>query len=143
MPAIKTSDLPDLVGKSIIVQVEIIGSDDEDYREVRGKCVAANEGGVVVQTRSTAEIIKLSHIIDIDIELKSRRLVRRWIDPIDPEGIRQHLIDRHGMIFDMVRGIDVPNSVLMHAAVNHVILGHEHGPKPARSDRRTYVRPVD
>lgn len=143
MAEIKASDLPGLVGKVIVVQVEV-NNDDEDFREVRGKCLAGNEGGLVVQTRTSAVMIPLVDIIDVDIEPKNRRLIKRYIDPIDPDGARQHLLDRHGLPYDMLRQVSPAESVLMHAAADHGKLGHEHGPKPESTERRgRYIRPVD
>lgn len=140
---IKTSELPNLVGKVLVVQVEV-DLDDEDFREITGKCLVANAAGLVVQTRSRSEMIEMSKIIDLDVQVKPRRLVRRWIEVIDDEGLRQHLLDRHGLPFEMVRACSASDAVILHNSVDHSKLGHEHGVKPQRNPGRPrFARPVD
>lgn len=141
---IKTSELPDLVGKVLVVQVEVKDSDDEDFQEIRGKCLIANTKGLVIQTRSRSEMLALEDIIDLEVEPRVRRLTRRWIGETEPDGVRQHLLDRHGMPFDTVRLLSASDASTIHNKINHVLLGHEHGIKPHRSaGRPRYVRPVD
>lgn len=133
---ITTSELPNLIGKILVVQVTVVGVDDEDYREVRGKCLVANAAGLVIQTRSRSEMVNMADVIDVDIEPKMKRLTRRWLGEIEDDAVRQHLLDRHGMPFDLIKSMDVHMAVALHDKINHQPLGHRHEDKPLRSAGR-------
>lgn len=146
--SIKASELPNFKDKIITVQVDLTRSDpggDETYREVTGRCLHATPEAIAVQPpRGKMEIIKIEDILDVDEQARPRRLVRRWIDVIPTESVRQHLIDRHGMPFDLVRALSVEDAEKMHNTIKHDSLGHEHGDKPARiAGRPRYARPED
>jgi hypothetical protein len=133
---ITTSELPNLIGKVLVVQVTVVGQDDEDYREVRGKCLVANDAGLVIQTRSRSEMIKMAEVIDVDVEPKVKRLTHRWLGEIDDDAVRQHLLDRHGMPYDLIKSLDERTAVGLHDKINHAQLGHRHEEKPHRSAGR-------
>lgn len=127
---VTTSDLPGLVGKVLVVQV-VVDSDDEDYREITGRCLVAAATGLVIQTKSRSEIINMDDVIDIILEQKARRLSRRKLGVIPDDAVRQHLLDRHGMPLDLVKKLDVAAAVEIHSKVDHSKLGHVHHVKLA------------
>lgn len=138
---IKANELPGLKGKLVIVQVTVHGDDDEDYREVSGRVLAAAVDSIAIQPpRGKLELIMAVDIIDIDLQPRSRRLVKRWIDAMSDDHVRQHLADRHGVPLDLLRPISDKDAAKMHNAKNHETLGHGHGVKPTRSER---PRPED
>lgn len=77
-------------------------------------------------------MIEMADIIDIDLEPKVRRLARRWIGTIGIEVVRQHLLDRHGYPFDLVKNMDAKVAGQVHDALSHERLGHQHGERPPR-----------
>jgi hypothetical protein len=144
--SIKASELPDLKGKLVVVQITVTGDDDEDFREVSGKVLAATSESIAIQPpRGKLELIMAADIIDIEIMGRVRRLVKRWIEDIDEEHVRQHFVDRHGTPMDLVRTLSDRDALKMHGAVNHDALGHGHGERPVRPSGRPprYTRPVD
>jgi hypothetical protein len=133
---ITTSELRNLPGKLLLVQVNVVGSDEEDFREVRGRCLVANNGGLVIQTKHRSEMIQMRDIIDIEYDTKPKRLARRRLDEISDEAVRQHLLDRHGLPYEIVKQMDVQTAVTLHNKYNHGTLGHEHGTKPTRGSKK-------
>jgi len=132
---IKVNELPNLVGKFLVVQVEV-DSDDEDFREVEGKCLVATSSGLVVQTKSKSELLEMGRVIDIDVIELVRRLSVRWLDHVSPAAVRQHLLDRHGLRFDLLKVMDVETAVKLHDGIDHTALGHRHGEKEKRAAGR-------
>lgn len=137
---IKASDLPGLLDKRVIVQEDTAGRAEDDFREVEGRVVAATETGLVIQTRSSVVIVDAKYILDVDIIVKTtpKRLVKRWIRDTDADSVKQHLLDRHGMPFDLVSapGIDPSRLLEMHSKIDHGNLGHGHGDKPTSTRGR-------
>lgn len=64
------------------------------------------------------------------------RLTRRWIAGISAVNVRQHLLDRHGMPFPLIKDMNDEQAHAAHAAINHQDLGHAHGEKPQRRPGR-------
>lgn len=128
----KATDLPTFEGKRVIVTQDITHlSDDEDFREVKGMVHKADTAGLVLRTNGGVVIIPASQVLDVDIELISR-LQRRWLRVPTLSVVRQHLLDRHGMPFDLVAapGMEVKAYLAMHERIDHSNLGHQHGEKP-------------
>lgn len=140
---IKTSDLPDLVGQVLAVQVNVVGSDDEDFREVSGKCIATSPAGIVIQTKQRSEIIKIADIIDLDIVPKTRRLLVRYVGELEEIAVRQHLLDRHGVPFALVKNMEAKIAAAMHDKIDHSQLGHRHEDKPRRGAGRPKKEETD
>lgn len=122
----------DLTDKRVVVQVK----DDmgDGVREIEGKVLASDRTGLVIQTRSGTSIINTSEIEDIEVIVPNmqRRLIKRWIQEIEPGSVRQHLVDRHGMPFDLINALPDGNAVQVHNQLPHGNLGHDHGNKPSR-----------
>lgn len=147
---IKMSDLADLINKVVTVQIDISNtSEDEDFREITGKLLAATSKGIVVQTRSNTEIIELSALLDVEEAAKRPTLhivrrwiktvtlgtptgvvVKRWIEEAAMPSVRQHLTDRHGVPLDLIKALSPEAAMTMHQGIDHSLLGHEHGTKP-------------
>lgn len=136
MSGIKASQLPNFLGRTVIVQEDLTGRGDpgDDYREVQGKVTSATTAGLVIQTRRSVEIIEAQHILDVEELTRStvRRLVRRWIKHPNAESIKQHLVDRHGFPWDLVAAKEISADMLLakHEKMDHSNLGHNHGEKP-------------
>lgn len=135
----KAEDLPSFEGKRVIVTEDIthLGT-DEDFREVEGTVGRADKTGLVLQTaREGVVIIPANRILDVDIKV-TNRLQRRWLREATPSTVRQHLLDRHGMPFDLVAapGLDPKAYLEMHSKIDHSNLGHQHGTKPPSSRGR-------
>lgn len=145
---LKLSDLPQYLGRTIVVQEDLIGfaDVDDDFREHEGKVVRADERGLVLETRHGTVIIDASRILDCDVTLRSsvRRLMRRWLRDATPAIVRQHLLDRHGMPYDLVSAKAMDNEAFfeMHQRIDHSGLGHQHGEKPQRGIRNTEEQEV-
>lgn len=136
--SLRLSDLPQYLGKVIVVQEDTSQDPDtdDDFKEYEGKVVRADESGLVLETRHGTRIIRANRILDADVSIKStvRRLVRRWLREPTPATVRQHLLDRHGMPFDLISAKEMDNEAYyhMHQGINHAGLGHRHGEKPKR-----------
>ena len=134
MTSMKAEDLAGFVGKIVVVQVDVkpISDDDDTFREVTGKCMAATLDGLVIQQKSTVELIKMMDILDVEVVTLKRttRLVRRYVEVVTDSTARQHLLDRHGLPFEVVRSLTPTDGVMFHSAVKHDALGHGHGAKP-------------
>jgi hypothetical protein len=128
----KADDLITFEGKRVIVQEDIthLGS-DEDFREVEGTVGKADATGLVLQTSKGVTIIPVARILDVEVKLPNR-LQRRWLREAGASTVRQHLLDRHGMPFDLIaaQGVDHKLYLEMHSKIDHGNLGHQHGVRP-------------
>lgn len=143
---IKVSEIVDLVEHNVVVQVDLEGDDsDETYREVTGRLLAAGPQGVVVQSKTTTEIIVFADILDIEeVEVRSGKVIRRMVAALKPSSrnklavrildevemiaARQHLADRHAYPMNLLAGTTDEMALAIHAGLDHSNLGHIHAP---------------
>lgn len=135
------NSLKEYINQLLIVQIDVRAETDgeEDFREVEGKLLAVNASGIVLKTMgATGRIIPLELIIDIDVPDRPtvKRLIKRWRRVITSEDVRQHLIDHHAKKIDQVAMLTPDEALAMHEKIDHELLGHGHGVKPLRRQRR-------
>ncbi len=122
----KLSDLPGLVGKQVTVELED-GDLGDLPMEVTGKMLAADpKEGCVVETKDGTIILSLSEIRDVNIAQPRTKVVRRMLRWIPERQVKQHVLDRHGMPWDIIRAMSHRGVHLMHDAIDHSNLGHRH-----------------
>lgn len=127
----RLSDLPNLVGKQVTVELE---TDGDLPLEVTGQLLAVDIAiGIVVENRDGTVIIKLPEIKDVSVALPRTKLVRRMLRWMPPRQVKQHVLDRHGMPWDIIRAMSHQGVHDMHALIDHSNLGHRHQPKDEES----------
>ncbi len=131
---VKASDLKDLIGKPVILQIDTSEDDDtiDDFIEVVGKLETLNEYGVVLKIREVGPIMyPMAKIIDVEVEEKRPgRITKRWLSNTERPHVRQHLADRHGVPMTILNILDSRAAEEYHGNIKHDDLGHGHGEKP-------------
>jgi hypothetical protein len=123
----KFSELPDLVGE--ILTVEVLPLAGEDPRDVQGKLLGVGPAGIVVEVDGDPMIIDRDRILDIRKGIPVRKMVRRKISFIPEARMRQHLLDRHSITWSMARVMTPATAARVHKNMNHDDLGHRHMPE--------------
>ena len=126
---VKTSDLPLLVGEQVIVEMHSSGGDG-DTIELEGLLQAADlQAGLVLQTREGSIIIPAIDLVDVYKASAPKKIVRRRIRYIPEPQAKQHLLDRHGMEWDLIKMLSPKRAHDVHNAFSHNNLGHRHQPR--------------
>lgn len=122
--AIRLSELPLLIETRVTVEVQ--GDDDVSSWTIEGLLIAVGDAGVVVKNSDGPQIVMRHHILDIKKTVMSRKIVRRKIRHIVMQQVRQHLLDRHGMPWDLVKMMRPDSAFQAHESIDHSNLGHQH-----------------
>lgn len=122
--SIRISELPSLVETRVLLEVQQGG--DESPWELEGTLMAVSDVGVVVKTGDGTHIFLQEHILDISKSSIPRKIVRRKIRYIIAAQARQHLLDRHGMPWDLTKMLRPDAAREMHDKTDHSNLGHQH-----------------
>jgi hypothetical protein len=115
---IRTKDLPGLVGKQVVVET--------DYATIEGEVLATTSDAIVLRTKAGTSVVELSRMIDIRLADPATKIVRRKIRPATIQLVRQHLLDRHGMQWDLMKLTSPSSALALHELTDHTNLGHQH-----------------
>lgn len=121
--SLKLSDLPNLVDKRVVIEMQ--GLSDGTY-EIEGMVCAVNSTGLVLAVKGDTIILQTVDIVDINEADAPRPIVRRKVRHIPARQARQHLLDRHGVPLDLIRGTSPKTAYVLHQATDHSNLGHMH-----------------
>jgi hypothetical protein len=119
---IKMSDLPKLVGTRVVVEVSAGG----DSWTHEGEVIAAKATDLAIKTKTDTVIIDMNFVDDIRPADPIVKVVRRKVRPVVLAQVKQHLLDRHGYPWDLVRAATPSLAMQMHDNINHDQLGHRH-----------------
>lgn len=115
---IRTKDLPGLVGKRILIET--------DYVTTEGEVLAATSDAIVLRTGAGTSVVELVRVIDISLADPATKIVRRKVRPATIQLVRQHLLDRHGMQWDLMKLTRPSAALALHNLTDHSNLGHQH-----------------
>ena len=118
------SAIVDMQGEDVILELQ--DADDLHPRIVQGKLLRASYHGIAIQEANQTSIIDLSIVQDIYPASKQGKVVRRRLRYIVALQVRQHLLDRHGMQFDLIRALTPKVAKQLHDKIDHSNLGHRH-----------------
>lgn len=120
---VRMSELPALVGERVAMRI----SGHYGHMDVEGEVVTASQSGLVLLSKSEGTmIIGIDEIDELHKTVSPGKIVRRKIRHIPETQARQHLLDRHGVPWDLVRGMTPRNAFRMHEGIDHSNLGHKH-----------------
>lgn len=128
--SLKLSELHLLIGKRVVVEMQ----GTSGTFEIEGNVRSADTTGIVLLAKEGPSIITISEMIDIYETDAPRPLVRRKLRHIGARQARQHLLDRHGMALDLIRATTAATAFILHEALNHSNLGHQHRPDGEEGD---------
>lgn len=109
-----------------VVTLTVRQDDDPGYVDIEGKLVAATYDGIVLQLRTGAQIYPIGLLVHARLGPRLGKLTRRKLRPIPKSQSRQHLADRHGISFDLVKHLTPEAALDLHNAIDHDNLGHNH-----------------
>jgi len=99
------------------------GADD---LELEGKVLSADASGLVILVKNKPIIVEARDILDIHRSSLPSKIVRRKMRYIPPWQARQHLLDRHGLQWDLIKMLAVKSAGALHDKIDHTNLGHQH-----------------
>ncbi len=120
----KMSNLPEMIG--VRVCVEIDSDTPSNLSEIEGVLVGVSATGVAVKIRTGLQFYSFVDILDITKVNVARKIVRRRIRHIVESQTRQHLLDRHGIPWDLTKALSPSSAYAMHEKIDHSNLGHQH-----------------
>lgn len=120
----KMSDLLDMVGKAVKLELIV----DGEAATVEGTLLAASWQGLAVKTKTATRVVDIDEVVSA-APLRTSKLVRRWMRFIPSWQARQHLLDRHGLEYDLLKALLPDQAKLLHDRLNHKNLGHRHRPE--------------
>ncbi len=122
--AIRMSELPLLIDSRVTVEVQ--EEEDTSPWAVEGVLIAISDAGVVVKNSDGSHILLFDVVIDVSKAMTSRKIIRRKLRFITAQQARQHLLDRHGVPWDLTKVLTAANAFEMHSRIDHSNLGHQH-----------------
>lgn len=126
---VSSVDLGTLDGQRIRVKAR---DGDAAEFEWEGTVIAASPIAILVKPRGAmlAELIQAESIIELDVLANpNAKLILRRLRILKPHEVRQHLIDRHGMNFEVVESMNDIEAFEYHNSIDHSGLGHMHEDK--------------
>lgn len=131
------SDVKVMVGVSVVIQVDRTDpTTKKDFTVLEGRILRVESGEFAIQTQAKTMIIPLSELLEIERKEGQRRtLTLRYLRRMESTEIRQHLLDRHGVPYDVVAALDEEAGMEYHNRIPHQLLGHRHEPSPSRRAR--------
>lgn len=118
-------ELTTMIGTNVVVEHNSSESGNGSVK-TEGKILRVGAPGIVLESRLKTEIIPLRFIIDLYPFTPPRKVVRRKVRFIVPHQSRQHLLDRHGMPWDLIKFTTDDTASNMHLLIDHTNLGHQH-----------------
>jgi hypothetical protein len=118
------SELKALVNSPVVVEFTRVGSSETIKAE--GMLLKAGAQGIVFESKGKTEIIPLWAIIDLYAFTAPRKVVRRKVQALLSKRARQHLLDRHGILWDLIKFTTEATAFAMHERIDHSNLGHQH-----------------
>jgi hypothetical protein len=116
--------------EDMTVVVEYSSARGSEIVKAEGKLLRAGAQGVVFESRGKTVIVPLGSVIDLYEFTQPRKVVRRKVQHLLQRRARQHLLDRHGIPWDLVKFTTDQTAFDMHQQINHANLGHQHrGPE--------------
>lgn len=116
-------ELMAMIGGNVVVEHN--GSESGSIK-TEGKILRVGAPGIVLESRLKTEIIPLDRIIDCYPFVPPRKVVRRKVRFMPEHQSRQHLLDRHGMLWDLIKFTTDTTAWSMHNLIDHTNLGHQH-----------------
>jgi hypothetical protein len=136
------ADLGALQGRFVSVEYDT-GRPEAGSQVVTGKLIVVTPLAIVVQQRHDTTMIQLGDLLEFSEVIKftaKEALIIRELAGISKEGVRQHLLDRHGLVAEKVRSMTEEDALAYHDSIDHTRLGHVHGARergrPGRKPRR-------
>lgn len=124
----KFADLLALRGEQVVIEL-----DDEELltpTELQGRLIEADrENGLVVETKVGTMIVPMTDVLAVEKATPPGKIVRRTIRPIPLSQVKQHLLDRHGLGWDIVKAMTAKSCLDLHNKIDHSNLGHRHRAK--------------
>lgn len=132
-------ELSGLVNTTVVV--EYTRPDGTETNKADGILKAVGEAGIVFESKGRTEIIPWPHVVDIYAFTPPRKVVRRKVQHLLTRRSRQHLLDRHGMLWDLIKFISEKTAFQMHERIDHSNLGHQHrAPGDTREDEEEELK---
>jgi len=133
------TDLLQYNEKKVIVTVNLDEPNDKGELaiEIEGTVVAANELGLLLKPkgRTAAELIEADKIEQVSyVPEKPKAIKGKSLKPVAHGDARVHLVERHGVTLSWANAATEESALEYHASLDHSDLGHNHDPKPAKSD---------
>jgi hypothetical protein len=134
--------------KKVIVTVNLDEANDKGELavEIEGTVVAANELGLLLKPkgRTQAELIEADKIEMVSyVPEKPKTIKAKSLKVVTHGDARTHLIERHGVTLSWANQATEESALKYHASLDHSDLGHNHDPKPAKSDESADAEIVD
>lgn len=120
---INLTELKGLVGAVVVAEY---ASPSGEMVKSDGKLVRAAAHGVVFEANGKTSIIPITSIISIVPFTTPRKVVRRKVQFLLSRRARQHLLDRHGFFWDLIKFTTEETAFTMHQNIDHKNLGHQH-----------------
>lgn len=111
-------------GVAVVLEVQKDG--DASVSQIHGKLIKADYHGLVIQERTQTSIVALDIVLDAYRADKQGKIVRRKVRYMIAQQVRQHLLDRHGLAFDLIKALSPSNAKKLHDNIDHFNLGHRH-----------------
>lgn len=121
----KMSELKGLLNTIVLVEVR---SPDGEINKSDGTLLGIDVQGIVFESKGKVSIIPLEAVIDINPFTAPRKVVRRKVQAVLERRARQHLLDRHGLLWDLIKFVSEKTAYIMHDKIDHSNLGHQHRP---------------
>jgi hypothetical protein len=127
------NELVGLVDSPVVV--EFTRPTSSETIKTDGMLLRAGPQGIVFESKGKTEIIPLVAIIDLYPFTAPRKVVRRKVQQLLQRRARQHLLDRHGIPWDLIKFTTEATAFVMHQKIDHTNLGHQHrAPGDTRPD---------
>ncbi len=131
------SDVKVMVGVNVVIQIDRVDpTTNQDFTVLEGRILRVEDSEFAIQTQAKTMIIPLAELLEIERKEGQRRtLTLRYLRKMESSEIRQHLLDRHGVPYDLVAALDEEAGMEYHNRIQHALLGHRHEPSPSRRAR--------
>lgn len=110
------------------VTINVLREDGDDHDTVTGRIETISDTAVIIRTRAGSEVVTNARIVDLPVVLPPRRnskVIVRTLRPLETT-VRQHLVDRHGLVVDLANALTEDQAVAYHNRIDHGNLGHRH-----------------
>lgn len=131
---VDATKLESYTDKSVVLQRI---QEDGELIELEGKVEAASEQGMAFKEKGKRDVILIlpAEIEEIEEAPETpKRIAQKTLKLVKVTNVRQHLVDRHGMLRSDANSMTDEAAMEYHDEIDHSDLGHKHESEEEEAD---------